>query len=329
MSVRGKIKQNARRALGQNYVKALSVHLIGLCVILLYMVLLLIANVVTELFAVPMSTLPLLDNMGYVYSPVIMGVTGIVQLLLFAPLSIGLVRWFYRLSGADIPSVVDVFEPYESARSYFGSVLFYLGFSIRTTFYWIVFMLIPGGVLAFGVILLQGLWIPQNLATDMASLIGGLLSMLGLVLILLASVLFFIFSMRYQLAPYLYASGECGPVKCFARSIKLMHGHKSELFLFNLSYFGWFILCILVFPILYVAPYYATASALYSRYIIEYYARRDALRESAKKAAQESSDTAIATQDAPSQAPFTTQEFPTANGENSAHEVPSQEDTEQ
>ncbi len=46
-------------------------------------------------------------------------------------------------------------------------------------------------------------------------------------------------------------------------SKKMCRGHRGELFAMDLSFLGWFILCIFIFPIIYVRPYKATTNALY------------------------------------------------------------------
>ena len=46
-------------------------------------------------------------------------------------------------------------------------------------------------------------------------------------------------------------------------SKKIIKGNRFELFLMNLSFLPWAFLCIFIFPIIYVAPYFETTNALY------------------------------------------------------------------
>ena len=52
-------------------------------------------------------------------------------------------------------------------------------------------------------------------------------------------------------------------------SKRLMQGHKMELFVMNLSFIGWYILCMFTFfiPIFYVAPYHNTSIANFYQYV--------------------------------------------------------------
>lgn len=51
----------------------------------------------------------------------------------------------------------------------------------------------------------------------------------------------------------------------------MMRGHKGELFLLQLSFIGWFLLCIptLGLILFYVGPYYSATMAEYHRYLLE------------------------------------------------------------
>lgn len=54
-------------------------------------------------------------------------------------------------------------------------------------------------------------------------------------------------------------------------SQEMMRGHKGELFLLQLSFFGWFLLGVITLGLafFYVAPYYQTTMAEYHRYLLE------------------------------------------------------------
>lgn len=56
---------------------------------------------------------------------------------------------------------------------------------------------------------------------------------------------------------------ELSPWQAIKLSKKMIRGNRSELFVLDLSFIPWFILCVLIFPIIYVMPYYMTVKALY------------------------------------------------------------------
>lgn len=71
-------------------------------------------------------------------------------------------------------------------------------------------------------------------------------------------------AMSYFLAPYILAdnpslSGE----QAICQSMKMMEGHKMDLFLMTLGYVGFVLLsaCLLLIPLLWVVPYYQTTFA--------------------------------------------------------------------
>lgn len=96
------------------------------------------------------------------------------------------------------------------------------------------------------------------------------LSALKNLFIVLWSFLFFvpgiIKSYSYMLADFISREHpEKSATECLDESRELMNGHKMEMFLFDLSFFGWWILCALTCGILtiYVSPYYYQSRIVY------------------------------------------------------------------
>ncbi len=56
---------------------------------------------------------------------------------------------------------------------------------------------------------------------------------------------------------------ELSPMQAIRVSKKMVRGNRTELFIMNLSFIPWHLLCIFIFPIAYVMPYIATTDALY------------------------------------------------------------------
>lgn len=269
MSVRSKVKVNARKAMTQNFIKSLSVTLILISVALLYAVFVMVANMVVELFIGPLGGRGILDDWNYLYSPILVGVSFLVQLVLFSPLVIGCAGWFYRLVGDENTDVIDLFDHFSGIRRYFGSLWFQLNLAVRSFFYSFLFTAVPVAVLGMGYLLITGRWVSQDFSAPLSVLLGSMLMIAGTVLFIALGIFAWVFLKRYFLAPYLYAAGDCSVRQAFKQSVYFMKGHKGELFLFDLSFIGWFLCCIVLVPILYVFPYYTSASALYARVLIE------------------------------------------------------------
>lgn len=266
MSVRSKVKTNARRVLGQNYMKALIIVLILICVLFLFSLLMLIANTAVSFF----GYLEILGHWNYLLSPAIVCVTLLLQMLLFSPLLVGTARWFYRLVGNEPGEIIDLFDFFAGAKHYFGSVWMELNLFIRGFFYAFLFTALPIVLTELGVNLFIGFWSPEPVPDSVAMVIGGMMSIAGIVLLAVTGIFSWIFLKRYALARYLYTEGGRSVRQAVKQSVYFMKGHKAELFLFDLSYLGWFISCILVAPAFFVLPYYLSAKALYARVIIEY-----------------------------------------------------------
>ncbi len=76
----------------------------------------------------------------------------------------------------------------------------------------------------------------------------------------------------YEMAPYiLMEDPQCGGYEALKRSKELMRGHKMELFVLELSFIGWHLLCILSLGIgfLWLNPYISTAKASFYRDLVQ------------------------------------------------------------
>ena len=67
---------------------------------------------------------------------------------------------------------------------------------------------------------------------------------------------FFVLFGRYSKCSFIqFTTGETNPVKVLARSTELMEENQIQYSLFRLSFLGWNLSCVLLFPIIYVLPY--------------------------------------------------------------------------
>lgn len=71
-------------------------------------------------------------------------------------------------------------------------------------------------------------------------------------------------ALSYSMAPYILAeNNDMLPQDAIKESMRIMEGHKMELFILELSFIGWEILCVLTLGLasIYVLPYYETTVA--------------------------------------------------------------------
>lgn len=191
----------------------------------------------------------------------------LIALLIFfinTPLQQGNNRWFYRRTGGEQDSVSSVFFYFESAKQYFRTLGLYFQIGIRM-FLWMLLPTIP--MIAF--IAFMGI-ANVMMGTDTPSSAGAIFMILAIVWTIILVIISVIISLRYFLAPYILAEHpEQKASKCIKDSVKMVKGHKAELFVFMLSFIGWELLCLFIIPLFYVIPYMNASFAMYARYLIQ------------------------------------------------------------
>lgn len=94
------------------------------------------------------------------------------------------------------------------------------------------------------------------------------LGLLKGVLMYVLTILFVIPGLIFNYSSYFAYELMCeypnlSPWEAIKLSKKMIRGNRSELFVLDLSFIPWMFLCIFIFPIIYVVPYYWTTRALY------------------------------------------------------------------
>ena len=102
------------------------------------------------------------------------------------------------------------------------------------------------------------MWIPTFLLTFLISLFTTLWTFLFIIPGIIAAL-------SYSMAQYIYCDQELEPMECIKSSKEMMNGYKRDYFVFGLSFFGWILLGIFTFGLLYIwlIPYMMTAEVLY------------------------------------------------------------------
>lgn len=71
---------------------------------------------------------------------------------------------------------------------------------------------------------------------------------------------------RYSMAVFIFCDDpEKGILQCIRESKEMMRGYKGQLFVLDLSFIGWYLLCVIPFVSIYVAPYVLTTRANFYR----------------------------------------------------------------
>lgn len=274
-SLRRRVKANARRAVAQNYVGSLCVVLILASVLMLLYILSVAANLLMEFFGPQVRFfIPVLSDWNYVFSPLVVSASLLMEWVIFSALILGAARWFYRLCGGEPCDIIDVFDCFSGGKRYFGALWMEFSLFIRRLFWSLIFLCVPVAVCLCGAAVLSGREPMDVFTPQVSSVIGTMLLIAGSVLMVVAVIFLWIFLKRYFLARYLYAGNEGYSVRrAVKQSVYFMKDRKSDLFVFDLSFLGWFIACLALVPAFYAAPYYLCSRALYARVLIELHER--------------------------------------------------------
>ena len=175
----------------------------------------------------------------------------LLALIIAGPLSIGLAYFFVMnvLGRSDITCTT----PFTAAFTNFGRKLGGFLWMYLFLFLWSLIAGAGAGIFAF------------LIAIGANS--SGVLIVLGVLILIASCIPVWIKAFSYAMTMYILA--DCPNVKAqdaLKLSIRIMDGHKWELFVFELSFIGWFLLSILTLGLLsifYVDPYYHSSLAVY------------------------------------------------------------------
>ena len=71
-------------------------------------------------------------------------------------------------------------------------------------------------------------------------------------------------ALSYAMSIYIFVDGEeTDAMAIIKKSKDMMYGYKWDYFVFQLSFIGWVLLCVFIFPIIYVLPYCYVAQTMY------------------------------------------------------------------
>ena len=267
--VRRNIKRIARRCLNGYY-------LTGIAMLLTHLLILLgitaVQNTMFTVFRVNLFTVDNLERLlrGSLFLPLwqlwLYGGAFIVISLIVLPLSLGIQEWHYHLTDANPGSFVTLFNWYGSAKLYFKCLCLRLNVVLRLLFWGSI----PAAAAVFSAV-----FVGKMLADlSLNPLIGGLITGALILVTAVTAVWFLIFSRRYAMCDYLLVRDPEKKVRQIIReSCHFMRGHKFELVVFSLSFFGWILLAALTFglSLIFTMPYLRQCHTVFYNYCHDTY----------------------------------------------------------
>jgi len=183
----------------------------------------------------------------FIVKAVFFSLIGIISYVAFLPFSYGREIWFYENSKKTRLAPNRLFEYYSIKKSLRAiNILFQV--HIRKFFVSLLF-LVPSFITA-GCIVFS---LQSGIGRKMLFVL-----LLSTILLTISGLFFaFIFKQRYFLATYLcYENEGCKVKEAIKLSTEIMENKCFETAFFKMSFAGWFLLCVFIFPVFYVYPFY-------------------------------------------------------------------------
>lgn len=275
MNVRMQIKRSAKRALSSYWAKAIAVFLLLLAIMMFFTIMHGILDMVAgiggflDVYQTSGNYLDDIPNISLL-SMTITGLLSLGMLLIMIPMRLGVKRWYYFLSEGFSDDLLGIFHFFASGKLLLRALALEIQLGVRSLFWTAVFF--APAVLCGG-----GAWyFAQQPAQPMAPLYATLLVISSFLLALGGGFGLLVMLNKYFLAKYYILSGDVSAYRAVKKSCRATKGFRRQIFVFHLSFIGWFALGIFALPLLFVQPYYCMSSVLYARYLIESEQRRAA-----------------------------------------------------
>lgn len=177
----------------------------------------------------------------------ILVMSGVIAYVVIMPFNYGRDMWFYENARKNKLSLKKLFSFYNVRKSV-GAIKITFFVQLRKFLATILFMIPSFSLGGYFIYALkegigQVLFIVLSVSIILLSVTGFFFS--------------FVYSQKYFLAQYLYYENEpCKVNEIIKLSSKIMENKCFETAMLKLSFFPWWLLCVLIFPTVYVYPYY-------------------------------------------------------------------------
>lgn len=176
-------------------------------------------------------------------------ITVLLYLLVMAPFSIGICRFFLKISDGIKGKISDVFSVYTSLKTVFSSVWLQILIFLLSIFWTAVFMLIPIAVSVCGTM------INSTFLVYVATIISPLVALFSI-----------LWNSRYQFAKYILAEGKTkGAFSALSECISLMRNRTGECIVLRASYILWDVVSSNIPPLYFVRC--ALFNTVYAKYL--------------------------------------------------------------
>lgn len=193
-------------------------------------------------------------------------ILGIFSMILFVPLCLGALRWFWCITAGKENDKKEIFIYFSSPKKYLRAVGYIISLLVR--------LLLCALIAFFPAIIASVLsrpwfYVAVDFSMPMWSanlpVIANFLEVLGL-------ILFAFLALRLYLSGLLLViDDEMHPGEAFHISSLISRDFLMNFILLSISFFGWFLLSLLAVPILFTLPLFLASFVVHGRFAINYY----------------------------------------------------------
>ncbi len=180
-----------------------------------------------------------------------------------APLFMGVIRYFWRLSCGTADNPISVFYYFNSAKIFFKTLQLVFSLALRVAVSYLIFS-IP--VFAFRLISGSWLYSVLNMPIPIWTVnLTGVISILRLIAFI--ATLFSV--IKYYLAPMLFVADEnIDTAEAMHLSTVISKRTLLDFIFLVFGFFGWLLLCLLIIPLIFTVPYILTSYLVHCSYAV-------------------------------------------------------------
>lgn len=199
----------------------------------------------------------------FLFAAITAFVSFFLSFVVLIPLLQGTAAWYYGRASGEIPTVSSAFTWYTSFHRWMKTLGIYVLLTLKKLLITLLYLL-PAILLYVLLSAMTVFELPAGLYLFVTILAAGL-AVIGLLAARIACY-------RYFLVPYILADDPSVRIRtAFRSSVRIMARKKSELFALDLSFLPYYLLNILIVPMVGTVPYMSMTKALYAKqYILDY-----------------------------------------------------------
>ena len=191
------------------------------------------------------------------------GAFAVLCFFVLAPLLMGVIRYFWRLSCGTADNPVAVFYYFSSAKIFIKTLKLVFSLGLRTALSYLVFS-IP--TIALKVISGSWLYSVLNMPIPIWTVnLTGVISILHLI----AFIATFFSVIKYYLAPMLFVADEnIDTEEAMHLSTVISKRTLLDYIFLLFSFIGWLLLCLLIIPLIFIVPYILISYLVHCSYAV-------------------------------------------------------------